>query len=151
MSFVHGTGPLGGTGAGGGTDDARGVSSGWRLSPRAVDVTACSEVAVVVEPGGVVDPEPDVGVGGAACDAASVGSPTEGRTSGAVGPSVPGCGAGAIGAAGDGEACWGADTAARLARRVVVSSPALASAPTLQASSTSTETAEATATPRRLQ
>jgi hypothetical protein len=129
MALLHGTGPVDGTGAGGGTGaDRRGVSSG----------SSSSEV-VTGAPGGV-------GVGSAGGSAA--GEPD-------AGPPAPGCVGGVAAGAGGGEACWGADTAARLAARVVVPSEAGVSegiiATTDHASSPSTVMVDAIASQRRLQ
>jgi hypothetical protein len=97
----------------------------------------------------------DVGV-----DVAEPGSGVEGV--GGVDPAAPGCvavvscavagsSAAESGAAGGGEASWGADTAARLAGRAVSGSSGARAAAIPQAISTITVIAEPTATQRRLQ
>ena len=82
---MQGTGPVGGTGAGDGTGAAgRGVSSGTSRSP---------------VPGAV--------------DVAGSGFLEVPGCAGATGPTAPDRGVAGCRAAGDGEACWGADMAAR--------------------------------------
>src|ERR671910_311962 len=109
MSFVQGTGPVGGTGAGEGIgEEARGESSGTSRSllPDALDVAgpSASCPSVAGRPGG----GPSVAGLSTACPSVASGSVAARSvvgSPGVVAPTAPGCGAGSGGAAGDGETC----------------------------------------------